>query len=99
MRTVSCATASGARAKNAAAAKSLGACMVGPRRGGRTVLPSGSMPGAFGSDRACPIIYDNARIVYQPGNRLPSMLLRHADAVYTCDDARRVIRDGYVHVE
>ena len=30
---------------------------------------------------------------------MPSLLLRHADAVYTCDDARRVVRDGYVHVE
>jgi len=30
---------------------------------------------------------------------MPSLLLRHADAVYTCDDACRVVRDGYVHVE
>ena len=30
---------------------------------------------------------------------MPSLLLRHADAVHTCDDARRVIRGGYVHVE
>lgn len=29
---------------------------------------------------------------------MPSLLLRHADVVYTCDDARRAIRDGYVHV-
>ena len=27
------------------------------------------------------------------------LLLRHADRIHTCDDARRVIRDGYVLVE
>jgi len=27
------------------------------------------------------------------------LLLRHADIIHTCDDARRVIRDGYVLVE
>jgi cytosine/adenosine deaminase-related metal-dependent hydrolase len=30
---------------------------------------------------------------------MPRLLLRHADALYTCDDARRVIRDGYVLIE
>ncbi|MCC6194506.1 MAG: amidohydrolase family protein [Burkholderiales bacterium] len=30
---------------------------------------------------------------------MPSLLLRHADVIYTCDDSRRVIRQGYVHVE
>lgn len=27
------------------------------------------------------------------------LLLRHADWIYTCDDARRVIQDGYVLIE
>ena len=30
---------------------------------------------------------------------MPRLLLRHADAIYVCDDARRVIRDGYIIVE
>lgn len=30
---------------------------------------------------------------------MPRLLLRHADAIYPCDDARTVIRDGYVLVE
>jgi 8-oxoguanine deaminase len=29
---------------------------------------------------------------------MPSLLLRHADVIHTCDDARGSIRDGYVHV-
>jgi len=29
---------------------------------------------------------------------MPSLLLRHADVIHTCDDACRSIRDGYVHV-
>lgn len=29
---------------------------------------------------------------------MPSLLLRHADVVHTCDDGRTSIRDGYVHV-
>lgn len=30
---------------------------------------------------------------------MPRLLLRHADWIYTCDDAQRVIRDGYVLVD
>ncbi|MGQ0653644.1 MAG: amidohydrolase family protein [Betaproteobacteria bacterium] len=30
---------------------------------------------------------------------MPRLLLRHADAIYVCDDARAVIRDGYVLVQ
>jgi cytosine/adenosine deaminase-related metal-dependent hydrolase len=30
---------------------------------------------------------------------MSSILLRHADVVYTCDDRRRAIRNGYVHIE
>lgn len=30
---------------------------------------------------------------------MPRLLLRHADAIHVCDDARRVIRDGYILVE
>lgn len=30
---------------------------------------------------------------------MSSLLLRHADAIYTCNDARQVIRDGYILVE
>lgn len=30
---------------------------------------------------------------------MSTLLLRHADVIHTCDDARRVIRDGYVYVE
>ncbi|HJU21509.1 MAG TPA: amidohydrolase family protein [Casimicrobiaceae bacterium] len=30
---------------------------------------------------------------------MPSLLVRHADVIYRCDDARSSIRDGYVHVE
>jgi len=29
---------------------------------------------------------------------MSSLLLRHADVIYTCDDLRRSLRDGYVHV-
>jgi len=29
---------------------------------------------------------------------MSSLLLRHADAIHPCDDQRRAIRDGYVHV-
>ncbi len=30
---------------------------------------------------------------------MPRFLLRHADVIHTCDDARQVIRDGYVLVQ
>ena len=30
---------------------------------------------------------------------MSSLLLRHADCIHTCDDARQVIRDGYVLIE
>lgn len=30
---------------------------------------------------------------------MPRLLLRHADYIYTCDDSRKVIRDGYVLIE